>query len=413
MERQVNDSSTAPEGEGERLSVPVAVFGKPSDPGPIPRAYGLLICNPALSGATQLLNRIAAGFKWKAATSGAGRLCFGFWPWDGGSIVLKILDAGRDDRGRPHTLRIYACLFSPGSPVTAAVISGLMQAEAWGDEPDDRGMVILRVREPDARLLAHVTEALAAAVPTSLLAGHPSEFENQVFNVIFDTATATVASCCVSALPEAAATTLSASAFSCGRPQSYGTEPRSAESPTPSVRRSSFVGRAAIVLAIILASVACGGYIQNLRGEIARRNTDLNKLSIDSKELSQNFSALTSEFHRAKKLLAVATRDIEARDSDLRQWKEAAGKVVKGKIPIPGDLLRWIEREQNFSLGAADMATLQQENDTMKRENVRLDEMLSQHVKELQDLAGKHNSDKLASKVAATQPLGEKEKQQR
>lgn len=125
---------------------PVAVYGKAQGEAGRGRDFALLDVPPDFpSSAADELERIGRLLSWRSgAAAECCDPCFALWPLppdaagtgsaagvaSRAALAIRMLDAGRDDWGRPHTLRLEAAYLPPGrlDPVERR---SLLQAAAW------------------------------------------------------------------------------------------------------------------------------------------------------------------------------------------------------------------------------------------------------------------------------------------
>ncbi len=137
------------------ISLPTAAFGKcPRDAidtggGPRGDDYRVLFQTddfPVV--ARKSLEDLAASVQW-AGGGPAERYsdCFALWPIDGGeggALMARLIDAGRDSLGRPHVLRVDAVYLAPTADpaaqqelrrTLAALLSARWPSESWAGPP--------------------------------------------------------------------------------------------------------------------------------------------------------------------------------------------------------------------------------------------------------------------------------------
>lgn len=128
------------------IRFPVAVYGKALGEAGRGRDFALLEVPPEFpSSAAAELERIGRLLSWRSGAA-AERCdpCFALWPLppeetgpgsakgvaSTAALAIRMLDAGRDDWGRPHTLRLEAAYLPPGI-FDAVERRSLLQAAAW------------------------------------------------------------------------------------------------------------------------------------------------------------------------------------------------------------------------------------------------------------------------------------------
>ena len=119
-----------------RLIFPGGCYGLgPSERAGVPgRDYGILHAGSGFpQEAEKALEQMARGVEWKSdGEAESYPPCFALWPTGSGVMAIRIRDVHRDDRGRPHAIRIEAAyiedraiLDDPGH------LAGLLDDSAW------------------------------------------------------------------------------------------------------------------------------------------------------------------------------------------------------------------------------------------------------------------------------------------
>jgi hypothetical protein len=151
------------------LSLPAAIFGKEIHKGPVPQDFRVLLAHSLFD--VEKLNRLGwLGQKFAWANTGASdpfAPCYGLCHvGPGACFIICFRDAGLDDQGRPHTLRMEVALIEGDELETHKDrLFLLLCAAAWPDSP------IILSPEPTVTLTFPGHEPSTAPVPRKIKAG--------------------------------------------------------------------------------------------------------------------------------------------------------------------------------------------------------------------------------------------------
>jgi cell division protein FtsB len=98
------------------------------------RDYGILHAGPGFPPeAEKALEQMARGVEWKSdGEAESYPPCFALWPTGRGVMAIRIRDVGRDDRERPHAIRIEAAYIEDRAILDDPDrLAGLLDDSAW------------------------------------------------------------------------------------------------------------------------------------------------------------------------------------------------------------------------------------------------------------------------------------------
>lgn len=176
------------------LNLPVVIYGKLTVTGRVPQGGRILSKHSTATAAVvRAIEAIPDGFGWAEDISGKHAPCFGFAQVGGSHVVLRLMDVGKDDQGRPHCFRLEAALLSGDcSSADSSILAALLSPAAWPRDPIDpigEPIATLQQVPPEPRLLeAIATQCRNQPVP-SILVGDPHSFTNSYFGIVINPAT--------------------------------------------------------------------------------------------------------------------------------------------------------------------------------------------------------------------------------
>jgi hypothetical protein len=129
-------------------------------------AYNWIERHPGFSDtAAQHADGWIQRFQWRYGRGNAHPPVAVWVPLQGGALMLRFTDAGKDDQGRPHMLRLEAAWSeSPSSELRAAFLLSAVGQDPWLD--DGTGQVRISLEEQVPEALAHVLQGANQEVPT-------------------------------------------------------------------------------------------------------------------------------------------------------------------------------------------------------------------------------------------------------
>ena len=181
------------------MKLPLLVFGKPPITGQMPDSYVNIIRHEAFSNdVMDIIQRIKNGFTW--ASSKDDKVfadCFGFWSLheqeSSNALVIRFSDQGKDNRGRPHSLRIEAAILDNKKHLESGrLLAGLLCEQVWPDRQTYQGssdtIELIPAKDPDEELVQAIETQLSTDKKPflSMLIGDPRSFRNTVFKFVHE-----------------------------------------------------------------------------------------------------------------------------------------------------------------------------------------------------------------------------------
>lgn len=173
------------------LTRPAFLYGKTAAKSRVPQDYRVLAEHSRFTAAdVRILERIPGGFAWSASRQGKHATCFAYVRLERCDAVLRLLDIGFDDQGRPHCLRMeVARLDEAAGPTDERTIAALLTAAAWPESPIEitaEPVVDFRATEPDVTVVELLTARRRDGRNGSVLIGEATSFTNATFETVLD-----------------------------------------------------------------------------------------------------------------------------------------------------------------------------------------------------------------------------------
>ena len=94
------------------MKFPLCIYGKEGKKTGQVLPYATLCCHEDFSGeALSVLIQVRKAFHWRTGGKGCFPPHYAYWPLNPSrGLAFRFLDSGRDNLGRPHTLRLEAAL---------------------------------------------------------------------------------------------------------------------------------------------------------------------------------------------------------------------------------------------------------------------------------------------------------------
>ena len=181
------------------MKLPLLVFGKQPSAGQMPDSYINIIRHEAFNNdVMDIIQKIKNGFTWASTKDDEVFAdCFGFWAFQEKenlkALIIRFLDQGEDNRGRPHSLRIEAAILDNKEFLESGhLLAGLLTEWVWTNRQTYQGgsdtIDLEPAEDPDEKLILAINAQLAHSEKPflSMLIGDPRYFRNTAFEIVHE-----------------------------------------------------------------------------------------------------------------------------------------------------------------------------------------------------------------------------------
>lgn len=344
---------------------PAFLYGKTTAKSRVPQDYRVLAENSRFTAAdVRTLQRIPGGFSWNASRQGMHAPCFAYVRLERSAAVLRLLDVGFDDQGRPHCLRMEAARLDETADANDdRTLASLLTAAAWPETPVEIGaepVVEFRPAEPDGAVLELLAARRRDGREGSLLVGDATSFANSTFETVLDSATGH--SLKGNARTEPAAGTRQAARSTAAAPAGAPSTSSVVRAPaaTSSRHGGGFLSGLfwGVVVCGVVGGAAAAWYVNERAAEAERVRAEQEAERATLKKQLQN---ALSEKAALDDVVATARSKSTSQEQTIAAWKHAAEAIG---VATPAELERQIK-----TLRADPNEFLRRENEKLRQEN--------------------------------------------